>query len=1438
MKRANQLTLLLCIALTGSGRADQQVVYPPSAMPRVDIHTHMDAKTQYAKSVEIMDQWGGTISITLAGLFWVKDNDGNNASPASVRQIPSNDMVYVRDKLSDRILFAPGAFTIPSNGIWWNVNEIKTFKDQGFVGLKLWPHGAILSTKIPGIHEQLSEAGRQGMPLIGYHTGDPGDLKGNSAAFPKFEDDTIEVVKAHPQTTFIFAHGLFMLENDLGMEKLGRIFDKYPNVFVDTAFTHNMRQTANYTVSKARAFYIKYRDRILFGSDVFAAGGDANAFLNERRVLETNQVASGLHGGPKLEGLNLPADVLNHIYYWNAARLIPRVRQVLESRSFNIGFELGRFRFDRLPPDLTVNNVSFSRKPVDLTGTVNSVTNNLTVEVAGKVFRSTDNRDGTWKVPGTTLVGLRPGTYVVNVSAENSIGLVRTAVGELRVGDGEPADPDKYDMSVWKNVKSGIHSGFGSLDVADSRSLPPTQNPESTISLSGWKGERVNCKLLVWSPENEGTVSIKASKLTSEDNEIDSKNVSISVVRYVLTDEFPGGNDRRIKDRIPAHLKPDILSRESSFSTRGQETRPVWISVNIPSQTPAGIYNGMVTRTSARGIVNHSVTLEVQNQLLPSPTDWKFHLDLWQNPFSVARFHGVTLWSPQHFKLLQPLLTMLAQAGQKCITATLNDKPWDDQVFDSHGSMIKWTKKRDGTWNYDYAIFDKYVQLSMECGITQQINCYSMVPVGNKISWFDELTGKTVRRELIPGTPAYETIWRSFLTSFKAHLRNKAWLQKTTIALDEREQDEMNKMFGFLKETAPELKISMAGFYYKDLNPAIYDFSSNWHAVPSLMGDVMASRKRAGLKTTYYVACMIPRPNNFTFSPPAESCYEGWFASALGFDGFLRWAYNSWVEDPMVDSRYVTWPSGDCFFVYPGAKSSVRFERLREGIQDYEKIRILRQKLGTHPAKAKLDDFLASINSKTLDQRSAADVINEGKKLLRDASESLDGLKTEPKLMGNRFFTFSTIVRVRQIEISRDLAEGPDESSLHTPEEARTFREAIEKAWPGARITWGFSWLALKDQRPNYLELKKLIVSYHKKFGDEITFVPGGFFSNMYNTREQVNRDLHEGLKMVSELVGGGYRPKCVIAGFLSAENLQYLAEKEGIRVCQGNIWSQYAVDNGDGEGSISYPYYPSREHFCKPAQSKKDQIDCVNLDGWTVDFLCARYPVARTINGIRCGSRQGVGPIETLLRMGDEQGAKAILATTAAHFDTGFALNNFAWVTCIWEMGLVEGRKIYGYGGRNGMGGLNIWLNEMRRRWPAAKCVTQGEFGMIWRKQFKDNDKINYRFAQRGSGIGGSDAEMEIRWFMNKDFRLALLHNWQDGSPEKLIDFTRYDLPAREPADPTPGQHSRNWSLFNRLNQKGVRPQDAPIPIGQLTTAEQAFIKRRYPELLTRKLK
>lgn len=418
-------------------------------------------------------------------------------------------------------------------------------------------------------------------------------------------------------------------------------------------------------------------------------------------------------------------------------------------------------------------------------------------------------------------------------------------------------------------------------------------------------------------------------------------------------------------------------------------------------------------------------------------------------------------------------------------------------------------------------------------------------------------------------------------------------------------------------------------------------------------------------------------------------------------------------------------------------------------------------------------------------------------------------------LQAGRFLTLNTVVRENQIEVSRDRNEGLPESHEHTPAHVEAFRGAVAEGWPGAPITWSFSWRALHSSANNYTTIRRLVRSYHDRYGDDVTFIPGAYFANAYNTREQVNRDLHDGLSEVMRFMGDGFRPRSVIAGFLAAENQRYLAQNESIHVCQGNIWSQYAIDNQDGEGSICYPYYPSSEHFCKPAQHAGDFIDCVNLDGWTMDFLAARREgFAEDFN-----SRMGVGPIETVKPFGVERGLEQIMATTSAHFDDGHAANGFAWVTNCWEICLVAQ-----FGKLEALTG---WLRSVRQRWPDARMLTLGDFGSLWRKHNPDNANLNYRFVQRGTGIGGSDIDKRIRWFMNKSFRLALLGPVDCSVPEQVIDFTRYDLPAREPDHLT-----RNWSLMGLINQKRTRPQDTPRPLSALSREDRDLILSICPDL------
>lgn len=451
-----------------------------------------------------------------------------------------------------------------------------------------------------------------------------------------------------------------------------------------------------------------------------------------------------------------------------------------------------------------------------------------------------------------------------------------------------------------------------------------------------------------------------------------------------------------------------------------------------------------------------------------------------------------------------------------------------------------------------------------------------------------------------------------------------------------------------------------------------------------------------------------------------------------------------------------------------------------------------------------------------------------GPRIINPLNALLPGSQIPLVLNGNRFVTFCIMIRTTPWEVSRDVKLHPrDESTWHTLDGVRSMREAFAKNNPDGRLTWGFTLNALEDKRKNYAEIRDYVVQCQQKYGDEVSYFPG-YFPAMYLPRERVNREMTEAIQIITNFVGNGYRPKAIMGGFLSANSLQYLAEKENIHAAHAVIWSQYAIDGGGADGSPSYPFYPSKQHFCKPAQNAGDFIDCVNLDGWTMDFICARRAGALDHEITGYNSRRGVGPIETYVGWGLDLGHREVMHTQSIHFDKGFELNGFGWVTNIWEA-----QMVHEFGKDLICGALEMWVTGTKKRWPDTHFITYGEYGDLWRAQHKNNDHWNYRFEERGSGLGDSYNNLEIKWFMNKAFRLALLRDWHQETPFLVIDFTRYDLPAKEPRDPDPKHPVKNWSLINEINQKGLRPQDKPVPVKQLSKHDQDMIAAYYPELM-----
>jgi hypothetical protein len=560
-----------------------------------------------------------------------------------------------------------------------------------------------------------------------------------------------------------------------------------------------------------------------------------------------------------------------------------------------------------------------------------------------------------------------------------------------------PSDP-----GAWAKLKPELYGAFGSTGELYIRcEIPRVGKDALAWNQTGWRGERLNAQVLVWSADSVEQVRFLASDLVNTGGRtISRENIKIHLVRYVVSDFPYGATDFNCDtQKDSAWLMPDRFESFERFDLPGKTVRPVWISFEIPSECEPGMYSGTIDILSLKDKITLRVNIQVQKQVLPVPRDWKFRLDLWQNPWVLAEYYKVEPWSAEHKALLKKHLKLYADAGGKYITTYAVYSPWSDNSYRLEGTMIGWTRVINGSWKFDYSVFDQYVELAMEASIDKAITIYTPIPWGNRFRYLDEKSGNFVYEEWSPTSLEYRTFWNLFLDDLKAHLVKKGWFGKTYLGINENQLEYTLAAARLIKEHSKEWKITYAGDWHPELSSLLDDYSTVIKSEPR--PEDIRARSSKGNTTTFYVCCTPPRPNNFVFSHPVEGRYLSWHAAAMGYNGFLRWAYDAWPADPVRDARHTLWPAGDCFLVYPGGNSCIRFEKLREGIVDYEKILILREQASksTNP-KVKnqmiaLESHLARIlvlhedSKQEYNVEKMTDAVRQGTRMIIDLSNEL-----------------------------------------------------------------------------------------------------------------------------------------------------------------------------------------------------------------------------------------------------------------------------------------------------------------------------------------------------------------------------------------------------------------------------------------------------------------
>ena len=456
-----------------------------------------------------------------------------------------------------------------------------------------------------------------------------------------------------------------------------------------------------------------------------------------------------------------------------------------------------------------------------------------------------------------------------------------------------------------------------------------------------WRNERVHTQIILWADKNVEGISYQVNDLKCGAQTIPASNIRLRFPTYVLGDTKALECEMQTT-RQSAYIA-DALSVEPVTQISSTDPTKVWVTIEVPKTADLGLYEGSIDVKRENGEkLSFDMQLLVTNHTLPDVKDWSYHLDIWQFPFQMTCLcakSGASIepFTPAYESLMSSFYKMLADAGQKAVTTYIKDG-----AFLEGQTMINWTLNADKTWSFDYTNFDKFVEFMFSLGINKQINCFSLVGWNSSIGYWDSATSSRKKKNLPIGTDEYNEVWTAFLTSFRTHLNAKGWFEKAVLFLDEARDAETRQVVNLIRQNGADWKIGLAGSRIAaDIESELYDYCT-------ILG--YERGVAANPISTFYTSCSQIFPNNYVSkeSSPAEMVWMSWYAASKGLDGYLRWAFDYWQSPDPLNIQDGANTAGDFHMIYRSdntasskAVASIRFEMLREGIQDYEKIRLL-----------------------------------------------------------------------------------------------------------------------------------------------------------------------------------------------------------------------------------------------------------------------------------------------------------------------------------------------------------------------------------------------------------------------------------------------------------------------------------------------------------------
>ncbi len=466
--------------------------------------------------------------------------------------------------------------------------------------------------------------------------------------------------------------------------------------------------------------------------------------------------------------------------------------------------------------------------------------------------------------------------------------------------------------------------------------------PEDTIKLFGIRGEVISGQLAVETKSNLTGVTVEAIILKNiiNGNPLPDNTVRWNFVGSVFLPTNAPNQPLTAVDRPAPAMFPDYLMSERKINIRKKFCQAVWLTISIPENAEAGDYIGNVMVKSVDGNKSMPLYLKVYPLTLPAERHLKIAVR-----FSVSNFdkyHGIKeLYSDAWFNMLKVYAENMVAHRQNVFQASL--------------STIKISQSENGVLGFDFTRFDQIAQVFMNAGKMDWIETgYGLTRFGDDGDWFStkiELSDFPVTNSETGETKATagKEVIPYFLPALESHLRQKGWLNKTLLSV--RNEPSVHNAIPYMElsdyfhQLAPDLKqfesIETTMFGGLDIAGPKLDHLATWY-------DSFRKARDQGTELCYYIVGIFQGsgyPNKTIDVPVMDSRIMPWLNYKYNLSGIKHWGWNSWTDDPY---HSVGQHLGDGWHVYPvagGVLNSLRWEQMRNGIQDYEYFRMLEDKI-------------------------------------------------------------------------------------------------------------------------------------------------------------------------------------------------------------------------------------------------------------------------------------------------------------------------------------------------------------------------------------------------------------------------------------------------------------------------------------------------------------